>query len=152
MDVASPANNDLLVGRRERADAGDHGSVAVPRGECPRWRRRGRVLPEGVGIVGRGRRGRAGDTGTRVEGGGNGEVVADVEDSAGKGDAAGTVLVFEEADVGTDLVDGNVITLACVWFRERVHGRQSEEGIDRCRSRLFIQNSMMLVFRHEWPD
>lgn len=102
------------MGGRERLYARDHGGVAVTGGKGPgrRWRRARRHV--GIERLDWGGEWGTGDGEARVEGGEDGEIVADVEDTAGEGDAEVAVVGLKVADAVADLVERDVVALAGV--------------------------------------
>ncbi len=127
-DIACPADDKLLVRMRERANARYHGRVAVTWRKRP-WRARFAFGFAFDGLCGVCRR-NLGHSSRRcgrrtehanvrwvlvlLEGGGDGEVVADVDDAPRERHARLAVFILEQGNVLADLLDGNVVALARV--------------------------------------
>lgn len=57
----------------------------------------------------------------RVQSSSDWKVMADMKNSARERNAVCDMLSLEMANIGTDLVDGNIVALTGVGFGERVH-------------------------------
>lgn len=132
LDVAGPPDDDLLVRRGQGADAADHRGVAVPRAQDPLRRRRaggrrhGRLGGHVRGLDG-GRLRRAEHARAARERGGDGQIVADVEDAPGELEALRGVLGLEPAHLGAHVIELDVGEDG-VGFCEAVHGVDGRGG------------------------
>ena len=53
---------------------------------------------------------------------GDGEIVGDMNDSAGEGDVLLAEVCLEFGDLFTDICEGNGVVEGLAWLREAVHG------------------------------
>jgi hypothetical protein len=86
---------------------------------------------------------RAEDSWARIEGSGDGEIMADVDNSASERDAIVPVVFLQGNNVLSDLVDVDVIAFSSVGLSKRIH----DGGLRKKAERNFVR-----ALRHEEAD